>query len=750
MKKKTTFSKQQLENDRSSVQRFGLFALLFATLLALSSYFSAGSALAGPLEATGGTIPDPSFVSLAGPLQAKEVLDDENALWTVAGVPVLVTRDTRIIERVGPAVIGASVKVQGRTDDTGTISARRIKVVPKMPFVKLFGTLLRQSDSEVSISGILVGIGPLTLKPAVLEVDKPIWVKGTLDTGNNILALIMRQKADDDDDDHDGPTVLIGRIQILPDSPNLEGRWRVSGIPVLVTDATKLSRRMGPFRQGAWVKVVGVGSSEGGIVAARVRTTRSHRAHILKGTFEGRENGEVIVDKIHVELSHEPIVIGNPKIGKVIVVESRLKDNGKMKAFRLLARQNDHDGEREIHFAGTIDELPDEGLIGTWVISGRTVRVREATEIDQSKADAEVGAKVKVHAVVTPNENRSTDDEFIITATEIVVVRPASDDDDDDHGRQYVEFVGEVEDLPANGLLGIWSVGGLKVVVGARTEIEGDAAHFAVGALVKVEGYQPKNGPIVAREVKLVRPPQELPDGREIIFGGIVEEMPESGLLGLWLIQGIEVEVVADTEIDESLGELGENTAVIVVGTMQPDGSVLAAKIKTAVEDVDEPVRYTKFKGVVKRLPDNPALVGEWVVVDRHDEMVPVHVTQGTIIHKRRDIAVGTKVEVEGIFALDHSVIAFKIKALDGDDGDEHDRSIRFHGLVEAAPDNADGIGEWTIVSRPGRVRTVVAVADTEFEDGVPVVGDPVEVKGKLMDDGKVLALKIESESDSE
>ena len=662
-----------------------------------------------------------------------------------------VTGDTRIIERVGPAVIGASVKVQGDTNDAGTISALRIKVVPKMPFVKLFGTLLRLSDNAASVSGIPVGIGPLTLKPDELTLDKPIWVKGTLDTNNGILALIMRQRADDDDEEeHDGPTVLRGRIQELPDSPTLEGRWRVSGVPILVTDATKLSRRMGRFRQGAWVQVDGVGSSEGGIVAARVRTTRSHRAHTLIGTFEGRENGQVIVDKIHVDLSSEPLIIGNPTEGKIIVVESRLQDNGKMKAFRLLARENDDDGDKEIHFVGTVDALPDAGLVGPWVIGGRSVNVREATEIDQSKGDVTVGAKVKVHAVVTPNTERSTNDEFIITATEIVVIR-SDKDDDDEHGGRYVEFVGEVGDLPPNGLLGMWMVAERKVVVGARTELEGEAADFVVGALVKVEGYLPKDGPIIAREIEVVRAPDELPEGREVIFAGKVEEKPDDGLLGTWVIKGIQVEVVADTEIDENLGELGDNSAVIVVGTMQPDGSILAAKLKTAIEDVDEPVRYTKFKGIVKQLPDNPMQLGEWVVAVRDDEMVTVNVTQGTIIHDRREIVVGAKVEVEGVTALDGSVVAFKIKELEADDDDgEDNRFIRFHGLVESGPDNADGIGQWTIISRPGRVRTVVANAETEFKDGIPAIGDPVEVKGKPTDDDLIIALKIESETDND
>ena len=83
MKKQQNFSKQQLNADSATVypilhQRFILFTLFFAALFAFGSYFTPATA---SVQAAGGTIPEPTFVSLAGPLQAKETIDDATEQW---------------------------------------------------------------------------------------------------------------------------------------------------------------------------------------------------------------------------------------------------------------------------------------------------------------------------------------------------------------------------------------------------------------------------------------------------------------------------------------------------------------------------------------------------------------------------------------------------------------------------------------------------------------------------------------------
>lgn len=89
-------------------------------IIALTTLLALGNLIPVYAETTfQGTTPVPNPVALKGPLQAQETIDDETAIWTVAGVPVIVAKDTRIIDRVGPVVIGAWLKVGGSGDGEG-------------------------------------------------------------------------------------------------------------------------------------------------------------------------------------------------------------------------------------------------------------------------------------------------------------------------------------------------------------------------------------------------------------------------------------------------------------------------------------------------------------------------------------------------------------------------------------------------------------------------------------------------------
>ncbi|MBV7336126.1 hypothetical protein KFU94_49400 [Chloroflexi bacterium TSY] len=712
-------------------------------IIVLTTLLAVGNLIPVYAEAVSqGTTPIPNPVALKGPLQAQETVDDETAIWKVAGVPVTVTRDTRIIDRVGPVVIGAWLKVGGSADGEGGIVAHRIKVVPPAPFVRLIGRLDAVGDTALTVAGINVNIGPLTVLPDDLTLNQTVAVKATLDTNNALLALIVRQRDDENEEPPEHPTRLIGRIQKLPDRPGLDGRWMVSGVPVAVTEDTQLRRHAGPFLIGAWVIVDGEGVSnadgESGILARRIRTTRTHRAHILYGLLEGRTdgtasaasaNGQVIVSKIAVDLAPTPDVIGDPQIGDPVRLESRLQDDGTMLAFRLVARESDPDDGREGRFSGVVKKIEEIDAVEVWTIRGRRAEVSfivtEETEIDEHKGEATVGATVTVYAVQHENER--------LRAVEIVVREPA---DDDDHGGIYLEFIGELTGLPEGTLVGEWEVSGRKVVVSEQTILTGEAGAFQIGALVKVQGYLPPEGPVRARKIKLERPKDDPPNEHKIRFVGEVQSRPEDGKEGTWRIGGRAVEVVAETEIDTGHGPATVGAIVKVTGVIQADNSVLAAEIKTLRPDIpDDAFKYTEFRGKVASLPDHDRLWGIWKIIDATGTSVAVAVVPGTWIDQRHGkIEEGTPVKVEGITLLNESVIAFKINSLKQDETNEPEE-VRFSGLVVAAPTDRSNGGKWRVLTTEGKLRGVVSNDRTQFENGKPKLGDFVEVAGILIND---------------
>jgi len=80
----------------------------------------------------------------------------------------------------------------------------------------------------------------------------------------------------------------------------------------------------------------------------------------------------------------------------------------------------------------------------------------------------------------------------------------------------------------------------------------------------------------------------------------------------------------------------------------------------------------------------------------------------------------------------------------DDDDDDDDDGDFEFRGVIEALPNTAGFIGDWTV---SGRTVRVSAATKIEQEDGQVVVGATVEVEGLLQTDGSVAAEEIEVES---
>ena len=96
----------------------------------------------------------------------------------------------------------------------------------------------------------------------------------------------------------------------------------------------------------------------------------------------------------------------------------------------------DDDGD-EFEFTGTVQHLPPMGLVGDWMVSGRTVHVTSATEIDQEEGRVAVGAVVKVEGTLRADGS--------IDAKEIEVK---------EQEQEEITFKGTIMSLPTSGLIG--------------------------------------------------------------------------------------------------------------------------------------------------------------------------------------------------------------------------------------------------------------------------------------------------------
>jgi hypothetical protein len=295
------------------------------------------------------------------------------------------------------------------------------------------------------------------------------------------------------------------------------------------------------------------------------------------------------------------------------------------------------EGDRgDFEFRGFVESLPSGGLIGDWMVSGRTVHVTAATHIEQEKGPIAVNAFVEVKGTLR------TDGTVDATKIEVEAAPGAA---------EKIRFEGIIQGLPPGGLLGDWTVSGRAVHVTAATRIQQEKGPVALGATIEVEGFLRTDGSVDATKIEVEAAPSA---AVEIEFHGIIEKLPPSGLIGDWLVSGRTVHVTAATRISPEKGPVTVGAPAQVKGFLRTDGSVDATKIEVAV---GIGVREVRFEGFVESLP-SIGLIGDWKIGGR-----TVHVSAETRIKQKRiAITVGVFVEVKGTLETDGSITAIRIK----------------------------------------------------------------------------------------
>jgi uncharacterized protein (TIGR03437 family) len=229
----------------------------------------------------------------------------------------------------------------------------------------------------------------------------------------------------------------------------------------------------------------------------------------------------------------------------------------------------------------------------------------------------------------------------------------------------------------------------------------------------------------------------EAKDDSDFKFSGLIQALPSaSGFIGEWTVSGRKVRVTTSTEIER------ENNAQIIVGanaevegSLQTDGSVNAKEIK--VKSGAGGGTNFSFTGNVEELPNATGRLGDWTVSG-----IVVHVSATTFIKQENGpVAIGSRVEVEGVRRADGSVDAYKIEVKSESGGGG---SFEFRGTIESLPSASGRIGQWSVGGRKVNV-----TASTRIKpDGVAVaIGFVVQVKGAMRADGSVDAAEIEVKS---
>jgi len=276
---------------------------------------------------------------------------------------------------------------------------------------------------------------------------------------------------------------LVGPVQVIPDGDI--GVWTVAGQDIVVTEQTHINPRGGPITVGGWVELF---AEEGGdplsLIAVRIRVAEPRPAVEITGAIQALSDTSWTLSLIPLSISTNTVINGEPQIGLVAQSHADLLDDNSLQARSLVVAWREPSGPQPgVAFNGTVEQLPAQGLEGQWLVSGRTVNVTAATAIDQSKGPVEIGAQVRVVGRQEANQ---------IQAIRITVLDCANGP-----CPPMIMLRGRIQNLPPNGLIGVWTIDGQRVRVNERTRLV-NAQNARIGARVELGAFRSSQGAPIA------------------------------------------------------------------------------------------------------------------------------------------------------------------------------------------------------------------------------------------------------------
>jgi len=322
-----------------------------------------------------------------------------------------------------------------------------------------------------------------------------------------------------------------------------DGRWTIGGVPVRLSDETSVGDGV---TVGSFVRVEVRSLSDGTLLALRIAVEPAAKPPRLTASPTPAA-GEATPTELTVP---SPTPTTTPTTRVVVQPASSTSTPSPTPTATESSTPSPTPTATDtplpprqvkIRFAGPIDEIGAD----TWTIDGRVVRVDANTSIDQSQAQAAVGATASVVAV--------RDDDGGLVAVSIIIEPPPQ------APPEPFEFRGLIENYGADS----WTVGGYSLAITPDTAVEGSPKQ---GLLAQVKAVRLGDGSLVAVQI-VVQPPTE-----EVQFEGLIQSLAA----GEWIVEGVIVRLDEETVVEgkPALGAMAE-----VQGLLLADGAVLALRI---------------------------------------------------------------------------------------------------------------------------------------------------------------------------
>lgn len=157
--------------------------------------------------------------------------------------------------------------------------------------------------------------------------------------------------------------------------------------------------------------------------------------------------------------------------------------------------------------------------------------------------------------------------------------------------------------------------------------------------------------------------------------------------------------------------------------------------------DRDQNLYSAEYEGEVLRRPSNEQGMGAWLIRSDRGISYWAYADDETEF-KPAIAAVGQRVKIRGAwvwYMSSYWFVASKVEIQDGDDEDN------VEGILLSAP--TDGIGTWVIQTGLTQTIGVEVSTGTRLDDGVPPIGNWLEVRGDWQDNGKFTATRVREDT---
>lgn len=370
-----------------------------------------------------------------------------------------------------------------------------------------------------------------------------------------------------------------GRIDSFP--AGLIGEWVVDGVTYTADANTEFKQKNGVFAVGVCVELQARTST----TPATLREIKTERDHKCNGDGQsgnigqGELYGEVqsFPDGLIGEWNIAGVTFltdnatkfkqekGPFAVGVTVKVEFVIRSNGDFyaKEIETKSREPQNNG----HAFGIVESIPANRL-GVWTIGGVEYTANEQTRFKEKHGPLEVGARVRVKYTIDSTGQR--------IARKIETTKSQGGATQPNHLKVF-GFVGQ---MPADGLIGEWTIDNVVYVTDASTKFKEEHGILGIGAYVAVE-YRVVNGQNLVHEIETKVPPAA---GTQTSIGVIDDMSVPTAAAAIddevWRIGGVDYLITPATDLDDLATELAVGNTAMVDSYQAADGARVATQVR--------------------------------------------------------------------------------------------------------------------------------------------------------------------------